>query len=136
MPRFTEAQGNNAIGHLEAGKSQSAITRELNVSQSTIARLWHRYQQQGSTRYRPRSGRPRVTTPSQDRLIRLRHLQNRYTTAASSTSIVPRLRTISDETVGYRLRQAGIPSRRPLRRPVLTRQRRQECRQRYRQHLL
>ena len=65
MPRITKAQRNHTIGHLEAGESQYAIVRQLNVSQSTIARLWHRYQQHGSSR------RPRVTTPAQDRFIRL-----------------------------------------------------------------
>lgn len=135
MPRLTEAQRNNAIGHLEAGESQSAIARQLNVSQSTIARLWHRYQQHGSSRDRPRSGRPRVTTPAQDRFIRLRHLRNRFTTASSTTSVVPGLRTISDQTVRNRLREAGIRSRRPLRGPVLTRQHRQQRRQWCRQHL-
>ena len=111
MPGLNEAQRNNAISHLEAWESQSAIARQLNVSQSTIARLWHRYQQHGSSRDRPRSGRPCVTTPAQDRFIRLRHLRNRFTTASSTASVVPGLRTISDQTVRNRLREAGIRSR-------------------------
>lgn len=129
MPRLTEAQRNNAIGHLEAGESQSAVARRLHVSQSTIGRLWHRLQQHGTTRDRPRSGRPRVTTPAQDRFIRLRHLRNRFLTASSTTTSVPGLRRISDQTVRNRLRDAGIRSRRPARGPILTRQHRQLRRQ-------
>ncbi|RXM30309.1 Kinesin-like protein KIF6 [Acipenser ruthenus] len=53
MPRLTEAQRDNAIGHLEAGEPQSAVARHLNVSQSTIGRLWHRYQQRGTNQDPP-----------------------------------------------------------------------------------
>ncbi|RXM35694.1 hypothetical protein EOD39_3950 [Acipenser ruthenus] len=51
MLRLTEAQRNNAIGHLEADKSQSTVALRLNVSQSTIGR----YQQRGTTLDCPRS---------------------------------------------------------------------------------
>ena len=71
MPRLSEDQRNNAIGRLQAGEIQTHVSRVLNVSQSNISRLWVRYQQQGSTHDRPRSGRPRLTTPAQDRDIRL-----------------------------------------------------------------
>jgi transposase len=74
MPRLNEDQQNNAIGRLQAGETQTHVYRVLNVSQSNISRLWDRYQQQGSTHDRPRSGPPRVTTPAQNRHIRLRHL--------------------------------------------------------------
>lgn len=36
MPRLNEAQRNNAIGRLEAGESQTAVARVLNVNQSTF----------------------------------------------------------------------------------------------------
>jgi transposase len=81
MPRLNGAQRNNAIGRLEAGESQTAVARIFNVSQ--------RYQQNGSTRDLPRSGRPRVTTAAQDRYIRLRHLRERFATAMSTSSTIP-----------------------------------------------
>jgi transposase len=71
MPRLSEDQCNNAIGRLQAGETKKHVSRVLNVSQSNISRLWDRYQQQGLTYDRPRSGRPRLTTPAQDRDIRL-----------------------------------------------------------------
>jgi transposase-like protein len=83
--RLNEAQRSNAIGRLEASESQTAVARIFNVSQSTIFRLWDRYQQTGSTRDLPRLGRPRVTTAAQDRYIQLRHLRERFTTATSTT---------------------------------------------------
>jgi hypothetical protein len=53
----------------------------------------------GSTPDRVRSGRPRVTTPAQDRHIRLRHLRDRFTTATSTAAAIPGQRRISDQTV-------------------------------------
>jgi transposase len=53
MPPLNEAKLNNAIGRLEAGESQTSVTRIFNVSQSTISILWDRYQQNGSTRDLP-----------------------------------------------------------------------------------
>ena len=121
MPRLNEDQRNNAIGRLQAGETQTHVSRVLNVFQSNISRLWDRYQQQGSTHDGPRSGRPRVTTPAQDRHIRLSHLRNRFTTATSTAASIPGQHRISDQTVRNRLRQAGIRARRPVKAVVLTR---------------
>ena len=43
MPRLNNAQRNNAIGRLQAGETQTAVTATTNVSQSTISRLWERH---------------------------------------------------------------------------------------------
>jgi transposase len=125
MPRLNEGQRNNAIGRLQTGETQTHISRVLNVSQSNISRLWDRYQQQGSTHDRPQSGRPRVTTPAQDRHIRLRNLRDRFTIATSTAAAIPGQRRISDQTVRNRLREAGIRARRPVKAVVLTRRHRQ-----------
>ena len=68
----------------------------------------------GSTHNRPRSGRPRVTTPAQDRHIRLRHLRDRFTTATSTAAAIPGQHRISEQTVRNCLREAGIRARRPV----------------------
>ena len=125
MPRLNEDQQNNAIGRLQAGETQTHVYRVLNVSQSNISRLWDRYQQQGSTHDRPRSGPPRVTTPAQNRHIRLRHLRDRFTTATSTAAAIPGQRRISHQTVRNRLHEAGIRARRPVKAVVLTRRHRQ-----------
>ena len=67
MPRLDPATRNIAIGRLQAGESQNEVARTLNVNQSTISRLWNRFQQTGSTNDSQRSGRPRIATPGQDR---------------------------------------------------------------------
>ena len=121
MPRLNEDQRNNTIGRLQAGETKTHVSRVLNVSQSNISRLWDRYQQQGSIHDCLRSERPRVTTPAQDRHIRLRHLRDRFTTATSTAAAIPGQRRISDQTVRNRLREAGIRARRPVKAVVLTR---------------
>jgi Mn-dependent DtxR family transcriptional regulator len=62
---------NTGIPH--AGESQNEVARTLNVNQSTISRLWNRFQQTGSTDDRQSSGRYRMTTPGLDRYIRAFH---------------------------------------------------------------
>ncbi|PSN30864.1 hypothetical protein C0J52_26256 [Blattella germanica] len=49
------------IGRLEAGQTQTEVSRALNVPQSVISRLWRRFQDTGDVRRIPVQGRPRVT---------------------------------------------------------------------------
>ncbi|GFT88341.1 paired domain-containing protein [Trichonephila clavipes] len=53
------------FGMLESSRSQTEMSRILNVGQSVISRLWQRFQRTGDITRQPVSGRPRVTTPHQ-----------------------------------------------------------------------
>ena len=121
MPPLSRDNRWAAVGRLQAGQSQSHVARELNVAQSTISRLWARFQATGSVDDQPRAGRPRGTTAAQDRLIRLRHLRNRFLPASATAQELPGPRRVTDQTVRNRLRDAGLRAMRPLRGPVLTR---------------
>jgi transposase len=120
MQRLDTATRNIAIGRLQAGESQYEVARTLSVNQSTICRLWNRFQQTGSTNDHQRSGRPRIATPGQDRYIRVFHLGNRTITASTTAAGIPGLRRISSQTVRNRLQQHGIRPRRPYFGAVLT----------------
>jgi transposase len=120
MPRLDPATRNIANGRLQAGESQNEVARTLNVNQCTISRLWNIFQQTGSTNDRQRSGRPCITTPGQDRYIRVFHLQNRTVAASPTAARIPGFRRISSQTVRNRLRQHGIRPRRPHFVAVLT----------------
>ena len=125
MPTLRAAARENAIGRLQAGQRQADVAHALNVSQSTISRLWNRFRQSGSTADAPRSGRPRVTTPPQDRFIRLRHLRNCFLSAQSTVQALPGNQRISRQTVRNRIHGAGLRAYRPYQGNVLTRRHRQ-----------
>ncbi|GFW79099.1 uncharacterized protein TNCV_3631301 [Trichonephila clavipes] len=44
-------------------------SEELGIAQSGISRLWQRFQDDGNVRRCYNTGRPRVTTPNEDRYI-------------------------------------------------------------------
>ena len=120
MPRLDPATRNIAIGRLQSGESQYEVARTLNVNNSIISRLWSRFQQTGSTNDRQRSGRPRITTPVQDRYTRVFHLRNCTVAASTTAAGIPGLRRISSQTVHKRLRKHGIRPRKPFSGAILT----------------
>ncbi|GFU94347.1 transposable element Tcb2 transposase [Trichonephila clavipes] len=97
-----------AVGWMEMGLSQADAVRRLNVSRSVVQRLWDQYQSEDSVSRRPVPGRPRATTPAEDRFLALSARRRRTTT-------VPQLvadhfqasgRRISATTVRNRLHNA------------------------------
>ena len=114
MPRLTDIERQRSIGMLEAGLSCSEVARRMNCHQSTIIRLRQRLAQTGAVTDRPRRGRPRVTTPAQDRRIRV-HLRDRFRTAVETSREI-RTRDgqrISVSTVKRGLHAGGLNSRAP-----------------------
>ena len=95
--------------------------RRLNVSPSVIYRLSHRFRETHTVRDRPRSGRPRVTTPAEDRYLLISALRIRTVTAnALRRSLRTATHTnVSDQTVRNRLRARNVRPRRQAVRPVL-----------------
>ena len=120
--RLTVEQRGRALALLDEGIVVRAVSRRLQVSHSVIIRLRDRHVATGSSQERPRSGRPRATTRQQDRHLRISALRDRATTASTLRG---RLRTttgvnVSCNTVRRRLREAGLRSRRPAVRPILS----------------
>lgn len=126
MVRLNERERRNAVQMLLNGRAQSDVARALNVHRSTSSRLHQRLKQNGTTADRPRPGRPRVTSPRQDRYIRLTHLRNRLLTPTETAQNTPGIHNnrISRDTVLNRLRKFGLRARRPYVGLPLTRQRR------------
>ncbi|GFV41643.1 transposable element Tcb2 transposase [Trichonephila clavipes] len=65
------------VGWMEMGLSQA---RRLNESLSVVQRLWDQYQSEDSVSRRPVPGRPRATTPAEDRFLALSARRRRTTT--------------------------------------------------------
>ncbi|GFV95828.1 transposable element Tcb2 transposase [Trichonephila clavipes] len=71
-----------AVGWMEMGLSQADVARRLNVSRSVVQRLWDQYQSEDSVSRRPVPGRPRATTPAEDRFLALSARRRRTTTVS------------------------------------------------------
>lgn len=124
MTRLTLQQRERAIGMIEMGATHIHVATTLGCHRTTVTRLMQRYRHSGQTSDRPRSGRPRVTTPQDDRYLRTLHLRNRFLTVTSSASNALGHR-VSRRTVARRLRSHGIRAYRPFRGQLLTAEHRQ-----------
>lgn len=112
--------------HLQ-GLSQLEIANALNIAPSVVCRALQRYREFGTAQRRHGGGNFRRTTEREDRLVRMNARRNPFLTArqlqnrlfeSSGTQV-------SDQTIRNRLREVGLRSYRPVRRPSLdTRHRR------------
>ena len=77
MPKLAELDHGIMMGMLEAGVVVTAFARQFGVTRK-VARTWRdRYNQTGSVKDLPRSGRPRVTSALQDASIVNKAVGNR-----------------------------------------------------------
>ena len=123
MPRIPAHLCERALGMLQGGMRTADEATAINCNVRTVRRLRQRYREMGWTAFHPRSGRPRVTTPAQDRYIRTSHLRDKYRMATTAARVTPGMHnlSISAQTVRNRLREAELRACRPVVRQVLTR---------------
>ncbi|GFU11253.1 transposable element Tcb1 transposase [Trichonephila clavipes] len=105
------------IGRLECGGTQMEVSEELGIAQSVISRLWQRFQDDGNVSRCYRTGRPRFTTPNEDRYLAVTAKRNRRSTASdlyrqlsSSTGT-----TVSRQIVYRRLGRIELYAQWPVR---------------------
>ena len=129
MPRVPTHLFEHALGVLQGGMRTADVARAINCYVRSVRRLRRSYRETNRTADCPRSGRPRVTTPAQDRYIRTSHLRDRYRMATTTARVTPGTHnpSISAQTVHNRLRAAGQRACSPVVRQVLTRHHRQQC---------
>ena len=72
MPRLSNLEKARAIGQVEAGVPQNQVAALFGVSPGTISKLKAKFRDTGDVKDRPRSGRPKKTTPQEDRFISLK----------------------------------------------------------------
>ena len=87
MPRLTVSERNQIIGMLKSNVNFSIISSIFNCSVKTIRRIKSKYDQHGSVEDLPRSGRPSVTTESENRRIVRSHKRNRFLRLRAISSI-------------------------------------------------
>ncbi|GFW00342.1 transposable element Tcb2 transposase [Trichonephila clavipes] len=105
------------IGKLEEGRSVTSVAAEFGIAHSIISRLWRQFQTTGTAIRGFSSGRPRGTTPADDRYIVLQARRNRRQTAGEIARHTTQAtgRPISRFTVARRLHGGGLFARRPVR---------------------
>jgi transposase len=131
MPRVPAHLHKRALGMLQGSMRTADVARAINCNLRTLRLLRQRYRETGQTADRSHGGRPRETTPTQDRYIRKSHLRYRYrmaTTINNNPSTTNNNPSISAQTVRNRLREAGLRACKPVVRQVLTRHHRQQRR--------
>ncbi|GFW24048.1 transposable element Tcb1 transposase [Trichonephila clavipes] len=72
------------IGKLEEGRSVTSVAAEFGIAHSIVSRLWRQFQTTRTAIRRFSSGRPRGTTPADDRYIVLQARRNRRQTAGDT----------------------------------------------------
>ncbi|GFU70328.1 transposable element Tcb2 transposase [Trichonephila clavipes] len=110
------------IGKLEEGRSVTSVAAEFGNAHSIVSRLWRQFQTTGTAIRGFSSGRPRGTTPADDRYIVLQDKRNRRQTAGEIARHTTQAtgRPISRFTVAKRLHGGGLFARRPVRCVPLT----------------
>lgn len=111
------------IIHLHSnGKKTSEIVDTVGRSPSVVKRIVAHFKQSGSVAAAPKSGRPRITTAQQDRLIVKMSLKDRFNTAAKISRELKQRSIVqaSRQTVTRRLHASGLQSRVPARKPLIS----------------
>ncbi|GFX59496.1 transposable element Tcb2 transposase [Trichonephila clavipes] len=79
--RHVPEQFRRIIGKLEESHSVKSVAAEFGIAHSIVSRLWRQFQTTGTVIRGFSSGRPRGTTPADDRYIVLQARRNRWQTA-------------------------------------------------------
>ncbi|GFU86823.1 transposable element Tcb2 transposase [Trichonephila clavipes] len=110
------------IGKLEEGRSVTSVATEFGIAHSIVSRLWRQFQNTGTAIQEFSSGRPRGTTPADERYIVLQARRNRRQTVGEIARHTTQTtgRPISRFTVARRLHGGGLFARRPVRCVPLT----------------
>ncbi|GFW76282.1 HTH_Tnp_Tc3_2 domain-containing protein [Trichonephila clavipes] len=117
LDAFTQGR---IIGKLEEGRSVTIVAAEFGIAHSIVSRLWRQFQTTETAIREFSSGRPRGTTPADDRYIVLQARRNRRQTVGK----IARHTTqetgppISRFTLARRLHGGGLFARRPVRLPI------------------
>ncbi|GBN07445.1 hypothetical protein AVEN_124018-1 [Araneus ventricosus] len=90
------------------------VSEELGIAQSVISRLWQRFQDDGNVSRCYSTGRPRVTTPNEDRYLAVTAKRNRRSTVSDLSRQLSSATgtTVSRQTVYRRLGHIDLYARR------------------------
>ncbi|GFW29473.1 transposable element Tc3 transposase [Trichonephila clavipes] len=132
IEKFSSLKTDNPPRSNSEGRSVTSVAAEFGIAHSIVSRLWRQFQTTGTAIRGFSSGRPRGTTPADDRYIVLQARRNRWQTAGEIARHTTQAtgRPISRFTVARRLHGGGLFARRPVQCVPLTpahRRRRSLC---------
>lgn len=116
IPATTRAQ---IVALSSTGMKQTAIAEQLNTSQQVVSATLKKFRTTGTFSSDRRTGRPRVTTVREDKMIRRLATQHPTWSSREINAEMPSTCTVSTRTIRRRLSsefelQARTPSRKPL----------------------
>lgn len=108
------------------GNSQSAVARQFGISSKTVNTWVLNEKNRGTLERKPRSGRPRKTTPREDKMIVRKSVKDPRLTAPVILADFNQTNTnkIAVSTVKRRLKEAGLNGRRPSKKPLISKKNR------------
>lgn len=117
----------NIVFLRDRGMSARMVANDVNVSKSSVCRLYKRYQETGSFERRPGTGLSRKTTARDDRFILMTSLRDRTLSSIQISNEIQRVRdvAVSHRTVRRRLAEKNVTPKRAATGPKLTTQHRQ-----------
>ena len=120
--RLTLGMRQAVVELIKAGKTYKEIAEQLGISKGTISKTMQRYEELGTYENRYASGRPRMTTASDERnLIRtVRKNRTLSSSALSTTWYLTNGQKASPRTVRRRLQAANYQWKAAIQKPRLT----------------
>jgi transposase len=121
--RLDQVKRGTILGLKQAGRSIHKIAEEMKCERKAVRELLKKVKKHNTLDDLPRSGRPKKTTPREDRIIKRLSLTNRRATAKDIAIKQLPLYTekkLSVSLVKDRLKSAGLPARVARKKPKLT----------------
>ena len=105
----------------QQGYTQRVIAARLNISLSSVCKTLARVAEKGDYSSRQRSGRPRITTPQGDRMIRRYCVANPFASSAEIRANLPLdQRFICTSTIRRHLIKQNLRAYKPVKKPFLS----------------
>lgn len=113
---------NLIIQDIEGGSSLSVVAARFGVSKTGVFQVLKRFRERGAVIINKSSGRPRITTEKEDRIIlNLSKNDPRKPATKISTELREKYNVLcSRDTVKRRLRSSGLFGRRPAKKPLVS----------------
>ncbi|GFW57473.1 transposable element Tcb2 transposase [Trichonephila clavipes] len=99
---------NGILGAAKQCNGTLEVSEELGITPSVISRLWQRFQDDGNVSRCCGTGRPRVTTPNENRYIFGSYCQKKQTEHSIRPVSSATGTTVSRQTVYRRLGHIGL----------------------------